>query len=236
MGMFDRFTSDRTAAKPEPESEPTTFESLSPEGVLDSVYPHLLPAHALGPDAAANGPEWMPGVIQGSVVVLPSAVHILTREQLQSRAPGADVDSFAWRNLRAELAKGVQVGRFTQDDRWFGVIVGSPVHTASLALLMPELLAVTNPGEDLSRGVVFALPVRDQIAYRVVQGKDSILAALTEMPGYASAGFHQGQGPVSSHVYLWRDGQVTQLTQVGDNGAIQVHLGPHLEAILADAG
>ena len=96
----------------------------------------------------------------------------------------------------------------------FSIVLGDSVMTASLVLLLDELLARLGTA-DLGRGVLVAVPFRHQIAYRVVDGPDA-LPVIGRLAQFAADGWSEGLGPLSPHVYWVRDGRWRQLTSLKD--------------------
>lgn len=94
----------------------------------------------------------------------------------------------------------------------FSIVLGDSVMTASLVLLLDELLARLGT-PDLGRGVLVAVPFRHQIAYRVVDGPDA-LPVIGRLAQFAAVGWSEGLGPLSPHVYWVRDGRWRQLTSL----------------------
>ena len=103
----------------------------------------------------------------------------------------------------------------------FQIVIGESVMTASLALLLGELLVELGT-PDLGRGVLVAVPFRHQIAYRVVDGPDA-LPVIGRLALFAHDGWSEGLGPLSPHVYWVRDGRWHQLTSIED-GTIRVSI------------
>ncbi len=103
----------------------------------------------------------------------------------------------------------------------FSIVLGDSVMTASLALLLDELL-VRLGTPDLGRGVLVAVPFRHQIAYRVVDGPDA-LPVIGRLAQFAADGWSEAVGALSPHVYWVRDGRWHQLTSF-DDGRIQISI------------
>lgn len=183
----------------------------------------------------AYASEPIPGLRQVLSLDRPDTVVTLGDEVVEARAVplGALLDE-ARENLRGLLRQSdAQVDRIEHEGDVVWSVVGDDVYTASYALLMPEAMRAWAPGQDLSRGVLFAVPFRHQLAFSVCTDRAAVLAGLRLLPLVAGSGFADGVGPLSPHAFLWRDGEVTQVSRHVD-GAIEVRPGPHLEAILAE--
>ncbi len=178
-------------------------------------------------------PETVPGLRQVLCIDRPETVAMLGDDIVASRAVplGALLDE-GQENLRALLRRtDAEVHRIEHEGAGVRCALGDDVYTASYALVLPDALRRWAPGEDLSRGVLFAVPTRHRLGFVVCSSRDEVLTGLRLLPMMAGAGFAQGVGPLSPHVYLWLDGEVTQVSRHVDGG-IEVRPGPHLEAIL----
>ncbi|MGI3780462.1 MAG: hypothetical protein ACRYG2_06750, partial [Janthinobacterium lividum] len=111
----------------------------------------------------------------------------------------------------------------------FRVVLGESVMTASLVLLLDELLARLDT-PDVGRGVLLAVPFRHQIAYRVVDGPES-LPAIGRLAQFAAAGHADAVGPLSPHVYWVREGRWRQLTSLEDD-TIRISIDDEVSAAL----
>lgn len=181
-------------------------------------------------------PEPIPGLHEVLGVDRPETVETLSDAVVEGRAVplGALLDE-GRENLRALLRRSdAQVDRLTHDGHEFWCAVGDDVYTASYALVLEDALRMWAPNTDMSPGVLFAVPFRHQLAFSVCSDRDAVLAGLTMLPLFAGAGFADGIGPLSPHVYLWLEGTITQVSRHADGG-VEVRPGPHLEAILGDS-
>lgn len=100
-------------------------------------------------------------------------------------------------------------------------IRGESGFIASKLLVLPEVMRLLLPRRSRCPfGVLVAVPTRHQLTFAPV-GRDVVpnLAALISHTLFLHT---QGQAPLSPHVYWWRDGQLTQLTEVDPRGQIQV--------------
>jgi hypothetical protein len=178
---------------------------------------------------------WGDGLLEVPAVDLPRTVVTLASDDLRARGRIGPLLARARHNL-CSLVRHVPLRRehLATDGHWCTVVHGESFFTASLVLVLPELLQHLEPGVDLSAGVVVATPHRHQLAYRVLDGPRAALDALTLLPGLAVDGWRQSAGPISPHTFLWRDGVVTRLTTLTDT-ALEVHPGSYLEGLLADA-
>lgn len=170
--------------------------------------------------------EWMPGVSRVLVIDEPQTVRTLMDQVVARLGPVGPLLDRGHRNLVRMLREArVTVERFDIEDGHVHVAMSDNVYLASMAQCLDEAVRHWSPGADLAHGVVFAIPFRNQVVFRVIDGSDSVLHALVIVPRLALAGYAEGTGPISPHTYLWLDGEVTQLTELGGD-EIVVRPGP----------
>ncbi len=88
----------------------------------------------------------------------------------------------------------------------FTVAHGPSPHTASRALVMPDLIAsLLGPG-DLTHGVLVGIPTRHQIVLHVIRDK-TVLTTMPKIARFVEVGYDDSPGPISPHLYWWRSGQ-----------------------------
>jgi hypothetical protein len=193
---------------------------LSDEEYLDRLHVRLVEA---GPLSQLEGGfdhavEWAEGVVRLPVVDLPDSIATPPDSDIREHADLATAMDRAWRNTRGLVdTEELSAEQVRRDERWFTCVLGDSFFTASLALFLPELVHRFEPGADLARGVVFSVPYRHQLNYRVVDGPAAALDALLLIPQFTVLGFDDSPGPLSPHTYLWLDGEVTQLTRLTDD-------------------
>lgn len=187
----------------------------------------------LGPDGFDHAMEWAEGVVRVPVLDLPDTVATVPRSALETRAPLATCLDRAWANTAALVGtEELERQALDHEGRHAWVVLGDSFFTASLALVLPDLVRRFEPDADLSGGVVLAVPFRHQLVYRVVDSPSAALDALVLIPRFAALGFSDSPGPLSPHTMLWRDGEVSTLTRFEDGG-LSVTPGPYLEELLS---
>jgi hypothetical protein len=120
-----------------------------------------------------------------------------------------------------------------RDGGHFDVLIGDSVYTASMAMFLPELLSFCGH-VDLGRGIFVAVPYRHQVAFRVIDGPDAA-RGLQNLFGFALAGYDDGAGPLSPHVFWVKDGHWEQVTSHDEDGP-QIVVGDHLAEALGLTG
>ncbi|MCS3782270.1 hypothetical protein [Tsukamurella ocularis] len=176
---------------------------------------------------------WQPGVAEILVVDHPDHVSMLGDGSVREMAPLGPWYDRARRNLFRELTETaeVRVETVEHDGHRFQCALSESVFTASGALLLPELLPRWVPGIDVSGGVLFAAPFRNQLAFAACSSAEAALGGLMLLPVFAANGYSDGVGPVSPNVYYWRDGTVTQISTIADD-ALNVTPPPELLEII----
>lgn len=214
---------------------------LTGEDFLAALRLRLVETSSLGQLGGADhfdhGVEWADSVLRIPVIDLPETVQIPTRSTLDEHGVIGPLLDRAWRNTEAAVAtEEMEEERLDYEGCTISVVSGPSVYIASLAVFLPALIHRFHPGADLSRGVVLAVPARSRLAYRVVEEGRAVMDALMLIPRFAVGAYSDGVGPVSPHTYLWRDGEVEQLTAITADSTLQVRPGPHLEPYLTDLG
>lgn len=134
-------------------------------------------------------------------------------------------------NLAALLgASGLAHDRVAPPDGvgGFDVVMGDSFFTGSLALLLDDVVRRYGAQGSASHGVLVCVPFRHQLAWAVVHpGADAVLA-LSNLFGFAAAGFSDAPGPVSPHVYWVRDGRWHQLTRIEPDGLGVIDVPPEV--------
>lgn len=176
-----------------------------------------------------------------SVVVLdtPSAVVTPSESAVLRHGDADEMLRLARENTWRELVSS-PIERFRTGgggDDWAMSAMGESFYTASAAQFLPEILQHWHPGLDLSLGVLFAVPFRHRMLYRVVDTPESVSEGLPFMAKLAAGGFEQEAGHTSPLCYLWHQGEITAVSLVSDSPdgrrTLTLAPGPHLEHFLS---
>lgn len=212
-------------------AEQTDLEEFTDEEFGDALRLRLLEDQP-GPDGdpdPAHAPLWAPGIRRHLVLDLPTTVITPSRDELERRGALGALTDLAWQQTASlVVTEDLERERIEVEGRHAWCVLGDSVFTASLALFLPDVVRRFEPDVTLSGGIIFSVPLRHQLNYRVVEHPMSVLDALLVLPPFTVAGFSDAVGPLSPSVYLWLNGEVTRLSCV-DDGQITVHPGPHLE-------
>lgn len=194
---------------------------LSPAAIQDTIVVRLMDTGGLGPLPMDYAPEWMPGIRRCLFIDSLTATTGLGDADATALAPLGPWYDRGLANLAALLHRAeMNVDRLEHEGRWFHCAMSDSIYTSSAPLVLPQVVGRLVPDADLSLGVLFCVPFRHQFAFRVIDGPDSVLDALTLIPEFAALGYADGISPLSPHVYLWRDGIVTQQTTWSDDRPI----------------
>jgi hypothetical protein len=209
---------------------------MSEEELMSSVYVRLVESASLGQlgrDDVEYASEVAPGVLRLLVVDLPETVVTPAQSRLEERAPLPRLLDQGWRNLHGLLDREVfELDTLEHEGAAFSILLGESMMTATLVLMLPEVIERWAPGSRLDRGAFVCLPYRHQLAFHVIDDPEQALKTLMVMPQFAVRGFSDGTGPLSPHTYWWRDGELHQLTTFEDDGRIALTVPPELEALL----
>jgi hypothetical protein len=111
-----------------------------------------------------------------------------------------------------------QSGRFT-------VLLGDSVHTASRLLTLDDVLRRADGDVETPNGLLVSVPNRHQLAFhRPVDA--SLLGVVHGMLRFTVAGFGEGTGAISPHLF-WRPpggGELEQLTFVEEGSGVHVRI------------
>lgn len=196
---------------------------VTPDQALAQTYAMLYAASPALNSGTGYGyaREALPGLLEVLAFDSPDSFRLLTDGEV-SRLGGVTALREAGRaNLRAlpvESAEWVAPAGGVE----FEVLTGDSVYTASRALVLSDTLGQLGQAEP-PRGVLACLPSRHQLAVHPISGDDPAITPLSQMAHFAHAGYSQGIGRLSPHVYWWHDGAWEQVSTVRD-GRVDLHL------------
>ncbi|NBM16852.1 hypothetical protein [Streptomyces sp. GC420] len=195
---------------------PPPLETLPAEQIRAQLYPRVITEDMIEREAFRHARDVAPGLREVIALDLPESVMMLTDDALSPLGDIHELRAHALRNLRALPVEGHEVLKGADGMR-FDVVMGDSFFTASRVLVLDELVRRVT-GRDLGiDGALVAMPFRHQLAFHAIRGAD-IIPALNGMAAFAAAGFEDAVGPVSPHVYWWRAGVLSQLSDRDDEG------------------
>ncbi len=105
---------------------------------------------------------------------------------------------------------------------------------ASRVFTMSQLLREDFLVEAPSHGVLFVVPNRHLVAVHPVSGIGMVSATTTLIR--VARGEYDVPGSISPHVWLWRDGEVQQVTRPAEEGAVELHVEGMIEQVMREVG
>jgi hypothetical protein len=202
---------------------------VTPDRALAQTYAMLYAASpALNPESGYGyAREALPGLLEVLAFDSPDSFRLLTDGEVDRLGGVTTLREAGRANLRAlpvESAERVAPAGGVE----FDVLSGESVYTASRALVLSDTLGQLGQAAP-RRGVLACLPSRHQLAVHPLGGDDPAIEPLSEMAHFAHAGYSQGIGRLSPHVYWWHDGGWEQVSTVRD-GRVDLHLSSGLLA------
>lgn len=212
-----------------------TIETMDDPTLLAGVHLRLVEDDAL---RSLDDPadyvldSWAPGVSRVVAVDTPHTVLTPRLADLEARFPREVLLEHGWANLLEVLGtEPFATGRVEREGCWFTAVEGESFFTASLALVLPDVLARFEPGVAAVHGVLVAVPNRHELAFRVLTDAQAVLDGLLMLPGHALTRFSGSPGPVSPNLLHWREGDLTCVSRPA-GGRVTVTPGPYLQRLL----
>ncbi len=206
------------------------FAGLTGAEVRARTYARLYPAAEVSPDLFGYATEVMPGLLELLAFDLPDTVTMMRETDVERFGGPVALREAGLANLRA-----VPIGeteRVTTDDgASFDLVTGQSVYTASLALILPDMLTRLDDAEPRPYGVLACVPAHGQLAVHVIRDM-SVLPSLKLMARFAANLYDSGVGPLSPSVYWWRDGTWEAISRPGLDGEVRIVLSEHLRRLL----
>lgn len=203
------------------------------EAVRDRLYLRLWPNDDLPARPAAAEPLGA-GLVGLAAIDHPEHVETLTGAtdiELLGGWPG--IRDAALANLRRLRADDI-VPLGEDPDSRVQLSVGG-FFNASRVFTMHSLLKEDFLVEAPSYGVLFAVPNRHLVAVHPVTGPGLVTATSTLIR--VARGESDAPGAISPHVWFWRDGQVEQVTQPGEEErTVELHVTGLLQQVMRELG
>lgn len=171
-----------------------------------------------------------PGLIKVLVLDLPTAITPVTETAVTRRMPLEEAWRLGFSNFRDSLTSPTPQ-RVTQGSAWAWAMHGDDPFVATMALAVSSLAAMQEPGVAVDGGVLFAVPCRSQLFYRIVDGAQAVRDVFTVLPGYIGFGYNENPGPVSPGIFYFSEGAVARVATVTDDG-VQTQLPVRLQQLL----
>ncbi len=212
------------------------FDVMSRDDVLAAVHVRLMEkVAAMDLDGFAYAQEIVPGVMRVLAVDTPDVVVVPPLDRLTAHAGLDTVWDAGWRNLRKVMDRDdLRVHGVDLDGHpsAFQVMQSASVFTASLALLLPEVVQRLLPGQALSeRGAFVGIPNRNELVIHVIGDPERAMIALTALPRFIVSGFDDAPGPISPHTFWWHGDRFDPITTIEDK-ALTVRISHELSDVL----
>ena len=139
---------------------------------MASVHVRLVEAasvDSLGGDGFDYAFEVAPGVLRLLVVDLPETVMTPPqRPAREARSVGPAPRPGLAQPPVAARPRGVRAQQLEHEGASFTVLLGESLLTASLALILPDVVARYAPGATMEHGAFVCMPYRHQLAFHVI--------------------------------------------------------------------
>jgi hypothetical protein len=205
------------------------FDTMSRAELMAATYARIMPTADLAPVTADYAREVADGISEVLNVDLPETVVTYLDEHVETYGPLEDLRRAGLANLRrVPIDQHQQVA--APQGAVLDVLLGDSVFTASKLLLFDELLAQLGVTDVSENGVLVVAPFRHQIAFHAIRDATAV-PAINGLALFARLGYDDSPGPVSPHVFWWRQGELRRITEAGPDG-IQVQVDSDLAAVL----
>lgn len=209
-------------------------EELSEAQLEASTYLRLQPSAISDLTTQPGAPSVVEGLVTLLAVDLPSTVVTPAEAFWDERGGAQRWREAGVRNLASLIgSEHLEVTRVASGDYAFTALSGDSFFTATLALLLEQVLAAYDGGVDQSHGVLVAVPFRHQLAWRAVDGAGAI-PTVNAMVAFAINGHADGAGPVSPHLFWVHNGRWQQLTRIAEDGSVSVEVSGEFQAALEE--
>ncbi|MDH6182485.1 hypothetical protein M2152_002667 [Microbacteriaceae bacterium SG_E_30_P1] len=199
--------------------------------LLSMMRSRLMPAEFAPPEALRNysyARRVADDLVEVIMLDYPDTYASLTDEQAQRFSP----DSM-WGAARAGLSREPwgEIQTVETPGGSFSVLMGDSPFTASRVLDLDEFME--RLGELAPLGVVIGVPHRHQLVFHVLKNVASI-GSVNDVLRFTNLGFSDGIGPISPHIYFWKDGALDRISSVNTEGGLAINVsGRFSEAVEA---
>lgn len=188
-----------------------TLEQLTEHTLHESCVLRLVPTGSLPPGWDPRAPRITDELTSVVAVDLGSEALTASADALHERAPHLPWRERALANLRLRAA---DLPVHHEEGPDFDVLVGESGLTASLALVLDEVLARIGR-TDRGRGVLVGVPYRHQLVLRVVDGPVGV-ETVTRIGDFVRSTHSVAPGPVSPLVHWVREGTWYPVTRADE--------------------
>jgi hypothetical protein len=206
------------------------FAGLNGAEVRARTYARLYPAGQVSPEFFGYATEAMPGLVEVLAFDLPDTVTMMRESDVERFGGLRAMREAGLANLRAvPIEKPERVT--TEDGATFDLVTGQSVYTASLALILHDVLGRLDDAVPGLHGVLACVPACRQLAVHVIRDM-FVLPSLHLMARFAINLYDSAVGPLSPSVYWWRDGTWEAVSRPGLDGEVRIVLSEDLRRVL----
>jgi hypothetical protein len=210
---------------------PDPFDVMAPSDVSRRTFARLYDEASIPRIDSYPHREIAPGIVEMLALDLPETVAVFNHDNANKFGGWEALQREGIENLR-----GLEVEQLetlpAQGGGSFTALLGESVHTASRALLLPDL-ATELTGQCIQEGFgwLMSVPNRHQVFWHIIEDA-TVIPVLNGMVGFTAMGYADAPGSVSPHVFWWNGTSYEQLTHVGEDGGLTVLVSPAFQAVL----
>ena len=200
----------------------------SPERIREQLHALVLPSAEAGDrDDWAVAPQVAPGLREFYALELPEGVGTLSADGAAKLGTPAELRVITRRNLAVlpvERHDVVEVGEEGAEVGTFHLLSGNSLFTSSRVLVLDDLVRQLTGAPIPPQGAVVGIPSGQQLLVHPVAGNVAALVVATMM-SFIERQFGRSSGGLSPHLYWWRAGELTQLTEATEGGGTELSAG-----------
>ena len=206
------------------------FAGLSVDEVRARTYARLYPEGELRSELFGYATEAMPGLLELLAFDLPDTVAVMRDSDVEEFGGPRALREAGLANLHAvPIEKAERVT--TEQGASFDLLAGQSVYTASLALILPEVLRRLDRAVPCPHGVMACVPTHRQLATHVIRDR-LVVPSLQLMARFAVSLYDSGVGPLSPSVFWRREGSWKVVSRLGLDGEVTIVLDEDLRRLL----
>lgn len=215
-------------------SAPDPFDGLAPANVASQTFARLYSETYVPQLNGYPHREFAPGIVEMLALDLPDTIAVYSHDNASKYGGWEALRAHGISNLGQLDSEQLQ-SIPTPGDGSFTALLGSSVHTASQALLLPGL-ATELTGERIREdfGWLMSIPNRHQVVWHIIQDA-TVIPAVNAMAHFTALGYSDSDGPISPHVFWWNGAGYEQITHVADDGRVTIRVSPEFQTVVESA-
>ena len=223
--MTEQAAQDETAAGVRPGAG---LDAQSPERIREQLHALVLPSAEAGDrEDWTAAPEVAPGLREFYALELPEGVGTLSADGAARLGAPEELRAVTRRNLAGlpvERHDVVEVGEEGAEVGTFHLLSGNSLFTSSRVLVLEDLVRQLTGEPIPPEGAVVGMPSGRQLLVHPVAGHVAALVVATMM-SFIGRQFDRTSDGLSPHLYWWRAGELTQLTEATEAGGTELPAG-----------